>query len=104
VRARFIGGVKDKVVINPWPEPPPAYWSDDDGDYELFAIVREGEEALYKVAEGSKPGAPDALIGPEEAEQTETFWRWKPKRHGPRRVRPRPVKAGRRARPVRPER
>jgi hypothetical protein len=104
VRARFIGGVKDKVVINPWPEPPPAYWSDDDGDYELFAIVREGEEALYKVAEGKKPDGPESVVAPEEAGHADKIWRWKPQPSRPRRVRPRPVKAGRRVRRVRPER
>jgi hypothetical protein len=101
MQARFIGGVKDTVVIDPWPEPPPAFWSDDDGDYELFAIVREGEE--YKVAEGEKPTGSDDLVASDDAEQTEELWRWKPQRRGPRRLRPGPAR-GRRLPRVLPQR
>jgi hypothetical protein len=96
VRARFIGGVKDKVVIHPWPDPPPPYWNDDDGDYELFAIVREGEEALYKVSEGPKPESDNAFAAPREAQEQKGGWRWVPQRNRPGRIRPRPVRAVRR--------
>jgi hypothetical protein len=95
MRARFIGGAKDKAVITPWPDPPPAYWGDDDGDYELFAIIRDGEEALYKVMEGEKRDPPDSMVSGTEAEPVRRGWRWKPRRNRPARLAPRPARADR---------